>query len=232
MAQSGQQLPLLVQLRDDATLDNFLTTDSSAALVAAVRSVSEGRGESVVFIHGNRGSGKSHLLQGACHLAGDNALYLPLRELSVYPPDEVLAGVETLGLVALDDLEVVLGQQAWEHALFGLYNRAREWGCRLLIAAAGAPRALEVELADLSSRLSWAVVYQLASGSDEQKRAILQFRAARRGLNLGDEVASYIVTRAPRDLAQLLELLDRLDRASLARKRALSIPFVKQVLGW
>ena len=63
MAQSGQQLPLLVQLRDDATLDNFLTTDSSAALVAAVRSVSEGRGESVVFIHGNRGSGKSHLLQ-------------------------------------------------------------------------------------------------------------------------------------------------------------------------
>ena len=232
MAQSGQQLPLLVQLRDDATLDNFLATDANAPLLEAVRGLSEGQGESVVFIHGGQGSGKSHLLQGACHLAGENALYLPLRELSVFPPEEVLSGVETLELVALDDLDVVMGQQAWELALFGLYNRAREWGCRLLMAAAGAPRTLEVELADLRSRLSWGVVYQLAAGSDEQKQAILQFRAARRGLKLGDEVASYIVTRAPRDLAQLLELLERLDRASLVGKRALSIPFVKQVLGW
>ncbi len=57
-------------------------------------------------------------------------------------------------------------------------------------------------------------------------------RSARRGLSLSDEVASFIVTRAPRDLAGLMEMLDRLDRASLARKRGLSIPFVKQVLGW
>lgn len=232
MVQSGRQLPLLVQLRDDATLDNFLVTEATAPLVDAVRSMSEGQGEAVVYIHGAQGSGKSHLLQGGCHLAGDNALYLPLRELAVYPPEEVLSGVETLGLVALDDLDVVMGQEAWEHALFGLYNRAREWGCRLLLAADAAPRALAVELADLRSRLGWGVVYRLVSADDEQKQAILQSRAARRGLKLNDDVASFIVTRAPRDLGQLLELLERLDRASLARKRALSIPLVKQVLGW
>lgn len=232
MAQSGQQLPLLVQLRDDATLDNFFATAATAALIEAVRRQSEGSGESVVFLHGGRGSGKSHLLQGACHLAGDSALYLPLRELAVYAPEEVLAGVETLGLVALDDLDVVMGREAWEHALFGLYNRAREWGCRMLISASGAPRVLDVDLADLRSRLSWGVVYQLPSASDEDKLSILQFRAARRGLNLSDDVASFIVNRASRDLEQLLALLERLDRASLARQRALSIPFVKQTLGW
>ena len=128
--------------------------------------------------------------------------------------------------------DVVMGVDNWEHALFGLYNRAREWGCRLLIAANASPRALAVKLADLRSRLSWGVVYQLSAASDEEKQAILQFRARRRGLNLGDEVASYIVTRAPRELDQLLQLLDRLDRASLADQRALSIPFVKQQLGW
>ena len=232
MAQSGQQLPLLVQLRDDATLDNFLATDATAPLIEAVRMQSEGEGEPVVFLHGGRGSGKSHLLQGACHLAGDSTLYLPLRELAIYAPEEVLAGVETLGLVALDDLDVVMGQEAWEHALFGLYNRAREWGCRMLISASGAPRALDVGLADLRSRLSWGVVYQLPPASDEDKQAILQFRAARRGLNVSDEVASFIVNRASRDLEQLLEVLERLDRASLVRQRALSIPFVKQILGW
>lgn len=232
MVHSGQQLPLLVQLRDDATLENFLAFPATEALLSGVRAQCQGEGESVVFLHGGTGTGKSHLLQAACHLAGDNALYLPLRELMVYPPEEVLAGVETLGLVALDDLDVVLGQEAWELALFGLYNRAREWGCRLLIAANGAPRTLGVSLADLRSRLSWGVVYQLAAATDEQKRAILQFRASRRGLNLSEEVAVYLVNRAPRELEQLLTLLDTLDRTSLAEKRALSIPFVKQALGW
>ena len=232
MAQSGQQLPLLVQLRDDATLENFLPFPATLPLLQGVKSQCAGDGESVVFLHGSRGCGKSHLLQAACHLAGERALYLPLRELMVYPPEDVLAGVETLDLVALDDLDVVLGQEAWELALFGLYNRAREWGCRLLIAANGAPRTLGVSLADLRSRLSWGVVYQLPAASDEEKQAILTFRAARRGLNLSAEVAVFIVNRAPRELEQLLELLDKLDRASLAEKRALSIPFVKQILGW
>ena len=67
---------------------------------------------------------------------------------------------------------------------------------------------------------------------DEFLSTVLRFRAERRGLTLPEEVASYIVHRAPRSLDRLLELLDRLDRASLAEKRALSIPFVKQSLGW
>ena len=186
----------------------------------------------MVFLHGGSGSGKSHLLQACCHLAGEGSVYLPLAELATYSPEEVLAGVETLSLVALDDIDAVLGQEAWELALFGLYNRAREWGCRLLIAARGAPRTLDVRLADLRSRLSWGGVYQLPLATDAEKCAILIFRAERRGLELSDDVAIYIVNRSQRDLAQLLELLDRLDRASLAQQRPLSIPFVKQTLDW
>ncbi len=144
----------------------------------------------------------------------------------------MLAGVETLTLVALDDLDAVIGEEAWELALFDLYNRAREWGCRLLIAASGAPRNLNVKLPDLRSRLSWGVVYHLPAGTDEVKRAILRFRAQRRGLQMSEEVVAYIFARARRDLAQLLEVLDRLDRASLAEQRALSIPFIKQTLDW
>ena len=57
-------------------------------------------------------------------------------------------------------------------------------------------------------------------------------RAARRGLSLATGVASYIVSRAPRAMEQLLQVLDQLDKVSLAEKRALSIPFVKEVMGW
>lgn len=226
------QLALEVQLRDDATLENFLATPAVQPLVLALQQQTGAEGEPMVYLHGSTGAGKSHLLQAACHLAGTGALYLPLAELAEYAPGDVLQGVETLGLVCLDDLHAVLGQDDWELALFDLCNRARERGCRLLVAADGAPRALTVKLADLRSRLSWGIVYQLPQPDDDAKDAILRFRAERRGLSLSAEVSAYIVSRAPRSLESLLALLDILDKASLAEQRALSIPFVKQTLHW
>jgi DnaA family protein len=226
------QLPLEVQLRDDATLENFLASAQLQPLLRALQEQLAAQGEPVIFMHGAPGCGKSHLLQAACHRAGGSALYLPLGEVAQYPPEDVLRGVETLDLVCLDDIERVLGSDEWELALFDLFNRAREWGCRLLLAGNGPPRAQAVKLPDLLSRLSWAVVFQLPQPDDEARSAILRFRARRRGLSLPEEVASYIVHRAPRSLDRLLELLDQLDRASLAEKRALSIPFVRQSLGW
>ena len=235
MAELGsrhRQLALEVQLRDDATLENFLANSQLQPLLLALQRQLAPDGEPIVFIHGGKGSGKSHLLQSACHLAGQSALYLPLGELAAYAPGDVLGGVETLDLVCLDDVNCVLGNDDWELALFDLLNRAREWGCRLVLAADGPPRTQRVSLPDLGSRLSWGVVFQLPPPDDETRGAILQFRAQRRGLALPEEVASYIGHRAPRSLDRLLEVLDQLDRASLSEKRALSIPFVKRSLGW
>lgn len=226
------QLPLQMRLRDEATVDNFLGTSAMKPVLGALRAQAAGSGEAVIYLHGPRGSGKSHLLQASCHLAGSGAQYLPLAELGGYAAQEVLQGMEALQLVCLDDIHAVLGREDWELALFNLYNRARERGARLLLAAGAAPRALTLGLEDLRSRLSWGSVFQLNPASDEQKAAILVFRAARRGLALGPEVANYIVSRAARDMEALLALLDDLDQASLVEKRPLSIPFTKRVLGW
>jgi DnaA family protein len=227
-----RQLPLPVQLRDEATLDNFLPLPASRALIAALRAQIGGDGEPIIYLHGPTGVGKTHLLQASCHLVGVGAVYLPLGEVADCLPDEVLQGMETLKLVCLDDVDRVMGRADWELALFNLINRARQQGCRLLVAGSAAPRVLAVDLPDLRSRLGWGIVYQLAAANDEVKTAILQFRAGRRGLVLGDEVCAYLVARAPRDMDALLAVLDTLDRASLVEKRALSIPFVKSVLGW
>jgi DnaA family protein len=227
-----RQLTLNIQLRDEATLDNFFCAQSNQQMVAALRSQIDTSGEPFIYLFGPVDSGKSHLLQGACHLAGSRSLYLPLAELASFEPGEVLHGVENMALVCLDDIDAVMGNEQWELALFDFFNRARETGCRLLFAALATPRVLKVDLPDLRSRLSWASVYQLQSANDEVKQDIFCFRAGRRGLQVPLEVASYIVSRAPRALSVLLDLLDQLDAASLAEKRSLSIPFVKQQLGW
>jgi DnaA family protein len=231
-ASSQRQLSLAVHLRDDATLDNFLALPRVEPLLQALRDQLAPGGEAAIYVYGPPGTGKSHLLQASCHAAAANAVYLPLSELRQYPAGEVLQGVEHLDRVCLDDIQAILGDPVWELALFDFYNRARQHGCRLVVAGDAAPRVLPVELADLRSRLSWGIVYQLEPGSDEDRAAILQFRAMRRGLALSPGVASYIVSRAPRAMEPLLAVLDQLDAASLAEQRALSIPFVKQALGW
>lgn len=226
------QLSLAVQLRDDATLDNFLALPSVLPLVDALQAQMQSGGEAIIYLYGPRGTGKSHLLQASCHVAQARTLYLPLAQLREYPPSDVLQGVEQLDRLCLDDVHAVLGDADWELALFNLYNNARQRGCRLVVAGDAAPRALAVSLADLRSRLSWGIVYQLVEGDDKDKSAILQFRALRRGMSLPPAVADFIVSRAPRAMGELLAVLDQLDGASLAQQRALSIPFVKQVFGW
>jgi DnaA family protein len=57
-------------------------------------------------------------------------------------------------------------------------------------------------------------------------------RAEQRGLVMGDEVAGFILRRAPRRLGELLGILDCLDENSLQAQRRLTIPFVKSVMGW
>ena len=233
MTTPQQQLTLNVQLRDDATLENFLCAASIQALVKVVQGQLGVPGEPIIYIYGPADTGKSHLLQAACHLAESTpVVYLPLSELADYSPEDVLQGVESMGLVCLDDVQAVMGKDNWELALFHFFNRARESDCRLLVSADVAPRELQVNLADLRSRLSWGIVYQLEALNDEQRKSVLCFRAAQRGLPLSSEVSSYILDRAPRALPRLLELLDTLDTASLVEKRSLSIPFVKKALGW
>ena len=56
-------------------------------------------------------------------------------------------------------------------------------------------------------------------------------RAEQIGLQLSEAVAMFLLARIARSTGQLFTILERLDNASLAAKRKLTVPFVKQVLG-
>lgn len=220
------QLPLNIGLRDSATFSNFLPAANAAASHALQQAE-----EPFIYLWGASGSGKSHLLQAACHAvteAGQPAIYIPLGEPGMAPA--MLEGMEQMELVCLDDVDAVVADEEWEQALFHLYNRLRDSGHRLVTAGSSAPASLGVKLPDLVSRLGWGPVFQLQGLSDEEKGEALQQRAANRGMQLPPEVAAYLLQRAPRDTHALFALLDRLDELSLAAQRKLTIPFVRELI--
>ena len=226
-----EQLPLSFRWRHGIRFDDFVAGDH-AALVHCLHDCAAGRGEQFVYLWGGAGAGKSHLLQATCQAAAERGVavaYLPLAELAAYGP-EVLDGLEGLALVCVDDLQGVVGQPDWEEALFHFYNRLRAAQTTLVVAGESGPAALPVGLADLRSRLSWGPVFRLEELNDVEKIAALQLRAKARGFDLPDEVAQYLIRRSPRDMTSLFDLLDRLDRESLARQRRLTIPFVRTLI--
>jgi len=135
-----------------------------------------------------------------------------------------------MSLVCLDDVQALTGHDEQEEALFHLYNRIRESGGRLLVAANASPAGLAPRLPDLRSRLLWGPVFHLHRLDDAGRLAALQLRADRRGFQLNNDVGTYLLHRHPRDMAKLFELLEQLDHASLTAQRRLTIPFVRSLL--
>jgi len=230
------QLPLGIRLRDDATFANFYPGANAAALgyVERLCDADAGWAESLIYLWGAFGAGRSHLLQAAClrfEQKRELAVYLPLADVAQHGI-QLLDNLEQCELVCLDDLDAVVGDPVWEEGLFHLFNRLRDAGRRLLISASASPRELGVHLPDLQSRLSLALVFQMRGLSDEDKLRALQLRASRRGLHLNEEVARFILTRGSRSMNDLFDLLEELDKASLQAQRRLTIPFLKETLGW
>lgn len=221
------QLPLGITLPDSAAFSNFLPGENTAALASLQSS-----NEALIYLWGKPGTGKTHLLQAACAATLEHeqtAAWLPLQRAAEFVP-EMLTGWENLPLVCLDDIHAIAGQAEWERTVFNLYNDLHERGGRLIITADVAPAALKLQLKDLQSRLSHSLVFQLHELSDNDKCLALWARAQRRGFELPDDTANYLLTRYQRDMTSLCQLLDVLDSASLSEQRRLTIPFVKKVL--
>lgn len=231
------QLSLPVVLDDQATFDSFFCADQPllGGVVDQLRGLTHPDAELCIFLWGEEGSGRSHLLQATCHhfiSAGLSAQYLPLAELAELPPESLLADLEQQQLICLDDVDAVAEDPAWQEALFHLFNRSRALGHRLVFSARMAPRQLPLTLEDLRTRLEWGLVFHLPLLGDEEKLTLLQWCSLRRGLKLERDVAEYILRRAPRRMTELLAVLAQLDRESLLQQRRLTIPFVRATLGW
>jgi DnaA family protein len=224
------QLPLALRWPRRQRFEHF-HAGANAASLAAVRALAIEPDAPWVYLHGGAGSGKSHLLIAASHAASATSRtvqYLPLASLG----DQAAAirGVAGSELLALDDLQAIAGNREAEHALFDLYNRARAENTSLLFAADVTVAQLALGLPDLRSRLGACTQFALKPLDDVERREVLKHQAALRGIQLDDVVLDWLFARYARDLGALLDLLDRLDQASLAAQRRITVPFLRDFL--
>jgi DnaA family protein len=206
-------------------LSNFLP-GRNRELLAALGSFVMGSGaEASFFVWGGPGAGKTHLLRAAVALAADSGL--ASRYCAQATLIDVDAAVPDTGFVAIDRVDEA--DSAAAARVFTLYNALKQSGGRV-VAASRTPLATLPLREDLRTRLGWGLVYEALPLADEEKPEALATYARQRGFDLSAEVIDYLLHHGRRDMPSLLATLAALDRFSLASKRAVTVPLLKEWL--
>lgn len=197
-----RQLLLDLTQAPEPTFDNFVPGVNAEALgVLRAAAAGEAR-EPVVYLWGESGAGKSHLLDSFA-----------------------AAAPAALRTRVIDDVDGLDADAQAE--LFNAFIE-RDFAF-LLVASRQAPAEVPLRR-DLATRLASGLTFHVAPLTDDEKRQALAVHARNRGFDLSDDVAGYLLTHARRDMGSLISALAALDRYSLETGRVITVPLLKQAL--
>jgi DnaA family protein len=232
------QLVLPVSFRKQDSLDTFVQGEN-AQLLSHIQGVLNNKAaypqasQRISVITGSRGTGKSHLLLATCEqasLLGLSQQYLDLAQLITMPP-EMLLGLVNKDVVCIDNLQAVSNISQWQTAIFDVINQFTELDATLLIIASNKPvDEIEYTLFDLRTRLSWGTNFTLHLLNDDDKQVALEKHLQALGIAYTQDAVSFLLNRISRNMHELTEAINALDKASLANKRKITIPFIKSIL--
>lgn len=216
-----KQIPLAIGTASAPTFGNFLP-GANASAIAHLEAL--GGQAAPVYLWGPSGSGKSHLMEALVHRFEERGLragWFSASDAAPWPHDEGWS------LIAIDGCDSLDADQ--QHAAFSVFVAAA--GQSVPIVASGRVPPVDLSVReDLRSRLGWGHVFGLQPLGEPEVRAALRREADQRGFLFSDDVMDYLLTRFARDLKHLMAQLDRLDEFSLASKRAITVPLLKQML--
>jgi chromosomal replication initiation ATPase DnaA len=168
-----------------------------------------------LYLSGERGAGKTHL----AHIWQQKT-----QAVLVEPNSDMLP----------DGAMIIDGIERWnnEQQLFHVINHAILQKHPLLVTAIASPDDISIALPDIRSRLKAMLNVAITAPDDALISAVLCKQLADRQLKISPDSLNYIMPRLPRSFVGISEMVNVLDTASLQSHRVLSIPFIRQTLGW
>jgi len=220
-----KQLILDISSLPAPSLDNFVP-GKNGELLQLLKDIACGSSaEHFVYLWGEQGSGKTHLLQSMVNAAATRGSSVNYVACSASEKPEL--GCANIDFVAIDDVEQL--NQESQIALFNLYNGMRAASGVMVVSAGAATTQLNMRK-DLVTRLSWGLVYALHGLSDEEKAQALTGHACACGFQLTSDMTRYLLTHAQRDFPTLLATIDALDKFSLETKRPITLPLLREIM--
>jgi chromosomal replication initiation ATPase DnaA len=178
--------------------------------------------DTVLLLHGPRGSGKSHL--SAIWAATAHAWTMDAFEVTRDKVPHLVSG----GALVIEDPD---RSERDEAALFHLLNLAREKRAFVLMTCSTPPDRWGLRTPDLLSRLRLATSVAVEAPDDALLKAVLVKLFVDRQLVVDTSVVDYIAVRIERSLGKAAELVTLLDREALSRGRRVSRAIAAELIG-
>lgn len=209
---------------------NFISCHGNATALEFARQLADPHGsEQLLYLYGPAGCGKTHLLQAISRTIGGGSRVVSCKEFTNQDPSELLAHLNDLPALLVDDLQELPGTPALRQALWEAFNRFHSAGLPVALAANAPPRELHNLDDHLTSRLLWGLVARLDVSDDSSRRMLIAKLAADRQVLLPDEVAAWLLTVLPRDVGSLVKACDMLYRAALAQQRKITLRLAREL---
>lgn len=221
----NEQLVLDLVESEPQALSNFVAGANREALAALSALAGAQSGETGLLLWGAAGVGKSHLLQASANVARE------ARRAVIYcdAPSEVPEADELAPATLLIVDKVDAADAKAQARLFTLINQLTATGGQWVGAAAAPPARLPLR-EDLRTRLALGLVLEILPLADADKPQALATYARERGFHLSDDVIVYLLAHGRRDMTSLVATLAALDRRSLAMKRSITVPLLREWL--
>ncbi len=216
-----KQVPLALAPEPLSTFEAYLPGPNAAAVQHLADELPPA---APVYLWGPPGCGKTHLLRAMVLACQQRGLRVGSFDATTPLPWQFDPG---WSMLVIDDVQQLDADT--QHAAFALLVEAQGHG--LPWAAAGDVPAVDLALRDdLRTRIGWGPIFALGTLNEPETRAVLRRESDRRGMFLSDELLDYLLNRFARDLGTLMPLLERLDEFAMSKRRAFTVPLLKEML--
>ena len=227
------------------TFDHFIVGNSNRFAHAAAKAVSDNPGKTYnpLFIYGNSGLGKTHLLMAignAIHekepkktivyIKGDDFTNQLVKAIKNGTTEEFRNKYRNVDLFLVDDIQFIAGKQQTQNEFFHTFNSIYEAGNQIVITSDRPP--LEMATLDdrLRTRFEWGLMADIQPPDLETRMAITRNKAAQLGLILSDEAVTYIAENITSNIRRLEGVIKKLTAYKEILNEVITIDSVKRAI--
>jgi chromosomal replication initiator protein len=233
------------QFASEYTFDNFIVGPANRLCHAAAMAVVDAPGKAYnpLFIHGGVGLGKTHLLQAACKafLARNPSARLVYTSCEEFVNDFVSAvqrgdvaafrqRLRDVDFMVIDDIHFLARAERTQEEFFHTFNTLYNAHKQIILSSDSAPAAIPSLEDRLVSRFKWGLVTRLDPAAYETRLAIINKKAALRGVDMPKDAADYIARSIDTNIRELEGALTRVIAYAALTGAPLALPLAQEAL--
>jgi chromosomal replication initiator protein len=235
-----------LQLNRDYVFEHFVIGPGNRLAHAASVAVagSPGTTYNPLFIHGDVGLGKTHLLQAICHetnRAGTcvNTLYISCETFMNHYLEAVGRGLmkefryryREVDMLVIDDIQFLGERERSQEEFFHTFNTLHQAQKQIVLSADCSPAEIPSLEGRLVSRFKSGLVASIDMPCLETRMAIIRQKARLRCIEVGEDVVKFVAERIESNIRDLEGALVKLDAVSQTRDGQISLALAQEALG-